>query len=308
MFQTGMLKREGVSQDRMRILILGGSGMLGHQLFRYLKKRHDVRATLRQKISAFKEFNIFDSTNAYPGVDVRSTDKLKEIFSDFHPEIVVNAVGIIKQLPSAKESIPSIEINALFPHQLALLCQANNTKMIHLSTDCVFSGKKGDYREVDPTDAEDLYGRTKLLGEVEEEPCITLRTSMIGIELFRKKSLLEWFLSQKGTVKGFKNAIFSGFTTQELSRIIEMIVTQYPTASGIYHVSSEPISKYELLSMIKEGLELPNNIIADETFVCNRSLNSNRFRRAFKYSPPAWGQMVDELCKEIRSTRAVIKG
>ena len=286
----------------MRILIFGGSGMLGHQLFKYLKNSYDVRTTLRQETLAYKEFNIFNSTNAYSGVDVRSTGKLKKIFIEYHPDIVINAVGIIKQLPSAKESIPSIEINSLFPHQLALLCKVNNAKMIHVSTDCVFSGKKGNYRESDPTDAEDLYGRTKLLGEIGEEPCLTLRTSMIGRELFRKKSLLEWFLSQKGTIEGFKNAIFSGFTTQELSRIIEMIITQYPTASGIYHLSSEPISKYDLLSMIKEGLELPINIIPNETYICDRSLNSSKFRYEFDYSPPAWENMIEELCNEIRRT------
>jgi len=283
----------------MRILILGGSGMLGHQLFKHLKDRHDVRATLRQEIAAFTKFNIFNSRNAYSGIDVRSTDKLEEIFNDFHPNVVVNAVGIIKQLPSAKESIPSIAINALFPHQLALICQQKTTRMIHLSTDCVFSGKKGNYREKDPADAQDLYGRTKLLGEVGEKPCITLRTSMIGKELIRKESLLEWFLSRKESVKGFKNAIFSGFTTQELSRIIEMIVTQYPTASGVYHVSSDPISKYDLLLMIKKRLKLPHKIVADESFVCDRSLNSSKFRRQFNFNPPGWEQMVEELAKDI---------
>jgi len=283
----------------MRILILGGSGMLGHQLYKQLIDRHEVRVTLRQKISAYREFSIFSRQNSYAGLDVRSIPKLNEVFDDFRPEAIVNAVGIIKQLPSAKESIPSIEINALFPHQLAMICQKNNSRMINLSTDCVFSGKKGNYREKDTADAEDLYGRTKLLGEVNQAPCLTLRTSMIGKELLRKKSLLEWFLSQKGPVKGFKNAIFSGFTTQELSRIIEMVVTQYPDASGIYHVSSNPISKYDLLCLIKKKLGLQNEIVPDESFVCDRSLNSNKFRREFGYKPPAWDQMIEELCRVI---------
>jgi dTDP-4-dehydrorhamnose reductase len=286
----------------MRILILGGSGMLGHQLFKHLKDRHETRVTLRQKIAVYKEFNLFSHQNSYAGLDVRSIRQLKEVTDDFRPEVVVNAVGIIKQLPSAKENIPSIAINALFPHQLALFCQTNNARMIHLSTDCVFSGEKGNYREDDIADAQDLYGRTKLLGEVGEEPCITLRTSMIGKELMRKESLLEWFLSREGSVKGFKNAIFSGFTTQELSRIIEMIVTQYPTAAGVYHVSSDPINKYDLLLMIKEKLELPINIIPDESFVCDRSLDSIKFRREFKYNPPTWDQMIEELCNEISNT------
>ena len=176
--------------------------------------------------------------------------------------------------------------------------------MIHLSTDCVFSGKKGNYREDDPSDALDLYGKSKYLGEVNEHHCVTLRTSMIGREIYRKKSLLEWFLAQKGSIKGFKKAIFSGFTTKELSRIIEMILTQYPDASGIYHVSSDPISKFDLLSLIKDGLKLPVEIIPDRSFVCDRSLDSSRFRQEFNYNPPTWEEMIKELCKDISDTES----
>ena len=283
----------------MRILILGGSGMLGHRLFKYLIDRHEVRVTLRQEISVYKEFDLFSYQNAYPKIDVRSIHNLQKVMDDFSPQVVVNAVGIIKQLPSAKESIPSIELNSLFPHRLALLCKENNARVIHLSTDCVFTGKKGNYTEEDSTDAEDLYGRTKLLGELREEHCLTLRTSMIGKELYQKKSLLEWFLSQKGPVKGFKKAIFSGFTTIELCRIIEMLAMKYPEASGMYHASSDPVSKYDLLLMIKNTLSLSTDIIPDDSFVCDRSLNSDKFRREFNYNPPGWGQMVEELCKEI---------
>ena len=286
----------------MRILIIGGNGMLGHQLFKHVKDRHETRVTLRQEITAYEEYSLFSSLNAYDGIDVRATDQLEEVFDDFQPEVVVNAVGIIKQLPSAHESIPSIEINALFPHQLALLCQKNIARLILLSTDCVFSGQKGNYREEDPADAQDLYGRTKFLGEITEKHCLTLRTSMIGQELSHKKSLLEWFLAQEGSVKGFKGAIFSGFTTEELSRIIEMIVTQYPAASGVYHVSSDPISKYDLLMMIKKGLKLSVKIVADDSFKCDRSLDSGKFRREFRYNPPAWEEMVDELCQDIKHT------
>ena len=165
-----------------------------------------------------------------------------------------------------------------------------------------FPGTKGNYREEDPSDAVDLYGKSKYLGEVNEQHCITLRTSMIGRELSRKKSLLEWFLAQKGSIKGFKKAIFSGFTTQELSRIIEIILKQNPTASGIYHVSSKPISKYDLLSLIKDRLQLPIKIIPDESFVCDRSLDSSRFRQEFNYNPPTWEKMVEELCEGMSGT------
>ena len=286
----------------MRILILGGSGMLGHRLYTYLKDRHKVRVTLRKDISAYKKFNLFSYQNAYPEIDVCSIENLQGVIDDFSPQVVVNAVGIVKQLASAKESIPSIELNSLFPHRLALLCKENNARVIHLSTDCVFTGKTGNYTEEDPADAEDLYGRSKLLGELREDHCLTLRTSMIGKELIRKKSLLEWFLSQRGLVNGFTKAIFTGFTTTELSRIIEMLAIKYPEASGLYHVSSEPISKYDLLCLIKRGLNLPTEILPDDSFVCDRSLDSSKFRRRFNYRPPPWGQMAKELCEEIIQT------
>jgi dTDP-4-dehydrorhamnose reductase len=286
----------------MRILILGGDGMLGHQLFKHLSKEHEVKVTLRQNLSAYEKFNLFFPENTFAGIDVRLTDQLLEVFGEFQPQAIVNAVGIIKQRLSSKEIIPSLEINSLFPHRLAVLCKAIGARIIHLSTDCVFSGKKGNYREEDPSEAVDLYGKSKYLGELNEQHCLTFRTSMIGRELSRKKSLLEWFLAQKGSIKGFKKAIFSGFTTQELSRIIEMILKQNPTASGIYHVSSDPISKYDLLSLINKRLQLPIKIIPDESFVCDRSLDSSRFRQEFNYNPPPWEKMVEELCEGMSDT------
>jgi len=283
----------------MRILILGGDGMLGHQLFKHLKSKHDVRVTLRQDLSLYKKYMHFNTENTYSGIDVRSLIKLAGVLTDFHPDVVVNAIGIVKQLQKASESIPSIEINALFPHRLALLCKDINSRMIHLSTDCVFSGKKGNYKESDTSDPDDLYGRTKFLGEVTDKHCLTLRTSMIGLELSRRTALLEWFLAQKETVQGYKNAIFTGFTTIELSRVIENMILNYSDTFGIYHVSSDPISKFDLLLLIKDGLKLPLEIIPNETFVCDRSLDSSKFRQKFNYNPPSWAKMIDELCKDI---------
>jgi dTDP-4-dehydrorhamnose reductase len=164
-----------------------------------------------------------------------------------------------------------------------------------LSTDCIFSGKKGSYLESDPSDAEDLYGKTKYLGEVHEANSLTLRTSIIGRELSRHTSLLDWFLAQAGTVKGFTNAIYTGFTTLEMSRIIEKMLLEYPDASGVYQVSSDPINKYELLLLIREKLGLDIEIIPDDAFCCDRSLDSSRFRTEFNYTPPTWPAMIEEL-------------
>jgi dTDP-4-dehydrorhamnose reductase len=167
--------------------------------------------------------------------------------------------------------------------------------MVHMSTDCVFSGKKGNYKETDSADAEDLYGRTKYLGEVSDSRCITLRTSIIGKELSRKQGLLEWFLSQRGSVHGFKNAVFSGFTTLEMSRIIEKILVEYPGKGGLYHVSSAPINKLDLLTLIKRKMGLDIEIIPEEEPRVDRSLDSTRFRTEFNYTPPTWEEMIGEL-------------
>ena len=283
----------------MRILILGGDGMLGHQLMKWLQPRHDVRVTLRQDFSVYTKYGLFVEENAYAAIDVRVCGRLIEVLADFQPEAVINCVGIVKQQPTSKESIPSLEINALLPHRLSLLCRGIGARFVHLSTDCVFSGKKGNYQENDLSDAQDLYGKTKFLGEVHDENSLILRTSIIGRELTRKKSLLEWFLAQKGPIKGFSNAIYTGFTTLEMSRIIEIMLVKHPTASGIYQVSSDPINKYEILLLFRDILGHAIKILPEESFCCDRSLDSTRFRREFSYTPPTWATMIEELRDQI---------
>lgn len=287
----------------MRILVLGGDGMLGHRLLASLRDRHEVRVTLRQDLPAYREFGLFDAANAYTGIDARALGRLAEVVADARPDAVVNAIGIVKQREDANAAIPSIEINALLPHRLAALCHAAGARLVHISTDCVFSGRKGGYTEDDAPDAVDLYGRTKLLGEVAEANTITLRTSMIGTQIVRKSGLVEWFLAQRGRIRGYRRAIFSGFTTAELARIIELVLTRLPAASGVYHVSSDAISKHDLLGLINERLGLGIDIAPDDEFVCDRSLDSTRFRRLSGYRPPDWPAMVDELAQEISRGR-----
>ena len=279
----------------MRILILGGDGMLGHQLMKYLGARHDVKVTLRQEIATYNHLGLFNQKNSISCIDVRSYERLVDAFSDYCPNIVINAVGIVKQRPDSKESIPSLEINALLPHRLSILCKTIGARLIHLSTDCIFSGKKGNYLETDLSDAEDLYGKTKYLGEVHDSNCLTIRTSIIGRELSRHTSLLDWFLAQTSNIKGYRNAIYSGFTTIEMCKIIDKIILQFPNASGVYQVSSKPISKYELLLMLRKHFGRDIDIIPDDNFRCNRSLDSSRFRSEFAYVPPSWNEMVEEL-------------
>jgi dTDP-4-dehydrorhamnose reductase len=284
----------------MRILILGGDGMLGHHLLRHLRERHEVRVALRLGREAYEAHRLFEKGTAFYGIDARQTDGLLQVLADFHPEAVVNAIGIVKQRSEAKEVIPSLEINSLFPHRLALMCRAVGARLVHLSTDCVFSGRKGNYCESDMPDAEDLYGRSKFLGEVSEAHCITLRTSMIGPELSRKTGLMEWFIAQRGqTVKGFTKAIFSGFPTSELARIVERILVNAAMVHGVYHVAAPPISKYDLLTLIRDRLRLPITIERDSTFACDRSLDASRFHRDTGYSPPTWQVMIDDMAHHM---------
>ena len=282
----------------MRVLILGGDGMLGHQFFKHFSRLNspmDVRVTLRQGVGIYCSYGLFTSENAFGCVDVRSTDRVEEVFAEFRPEVVVNAVGIVKQLPSAKEAIPCIELNALLPHRLSLLCKDIGARLVQLSTDCVFSGQKGNYQESDPSDAEDLYGKTKFLGELHDKHCLTLRTSSIGFELGSSKGLLEWFLAQRGTVKGYRNAIFTGLTSMELARVLESLLIKHTGASGLYQVSGDRINKYDLLHLFRKYLHHEIEIIPDEKFSCDRSLDSSRFRREFGYTPPTWDAMIEEL-------------
>jgi dTDP-4-dehydrorhamnose reductase len=279
----------------MRILILGGDGMLGHQMFKHFRGSHDVRVTLRQELSAYSDYHLFSLGDTYSGVDVRYPEPLLNVLAEFRPQAIINAVGIVKQRPKAHDAIASIEINALLPHRLAIMCNAIGARLVHVSTDCVFSGRDGNYLDDHPSDAEDLYGKSKYLGEVHDANAITLRTSIIGKELARKAGLLEWFLAQQGSIKGYTNAIFSGFTTIEFSRIVESLLLRYPNASGVYNVSSEPISKHDLLQLIKHKAGLPIEVVPDGAFQCDRSLDSARFRREFNYTPPSWEAMVDEL-------------
>ncbi len=286
----------------MRILIVGGSGMLGHQLLKQLYLAHDTRVTLRGKLADYSAFGLFNAKNAYPGIELSSIGLLAQVMEDFRPEAVINAAGVLKQRLESEDTVLSLEINTILPHRIALLCNTFSARLIHISTDCVFSGTRGNYKETDLPDAHDPYGMIKLLGEVNMPGCVTLRTSIIGRELLRKCGLLEWFLAQRGVVHGYKNAIFSGFTTIELSRIIEMLIAKYPGASGIYHVSSEPISKYGLLTLIKQKMRLPIEIIPDEEPKYDRRLDSSRFRSEFNYAPPTWEAMIDELVKDFLET------
>ena len=282
----------------MKVLVLGGSGMLGHRLWISLQSRHEVWVSVLGDQSPFPNVPEFPPQRIHLGVDAESSDQLARVLNALRPDVVVNCIGVIKQRKEAVDPSLSISLNALFPHRLASICKLVGSRMIHISTDCVFTGSKGGYRESDLSDAEDLYGRTKALGEVHYPHTVTLRTSIIGQELATRFGLIEWFLAQTGAIHGYQKAIFTGVTTIELSRVIRDYVMPNGALSGLYHVSSTPVTKYELLRMAAAAYGRPIEIEPDASVVCDRSLDSSRFRQATGYQPPAWPEMLAEMASQ----------
>jgi dTDP-4-dehydrorhamnose reductase len=226
------------------------------------------------------------------GVDVENMDSLITLFGSVRPDVVINCIGLVKQLADANDPLAAIPINALLPHRLARLCSVTGARLIHMSTDCIFSGAKGMYTETDVSDAKDLYGLSKYLGEVDYPNALTLRTSIIGHELNSAHSLVGWFLAQQSSVRGYRRAIFSGLPTVELARVIRDYVIPNKELHGVYNVSSEPINKFELLRLIAMAYGKTIDIIPDDLFVLDRSLDSTRFRAATGYQPQPWSDLV----------------
>lgn len=282
----------------MRIIILGASGMLGSVMIRvlYENPKLEVFGTIRSGIVA-SFFNKDLSKRLIAGIDVENHDALLSIFTKIKPDVVVNCVGLIKQITGADFPLTAIPINSLLPHRLSALCKLTGAGLIHISTDCVFSGDRGNYREDDLSDAKDIYGKTKFLGEVSDGHTITLRTSIIGHELQSAHGLLEWFLSQKESCYGYTRAIFSGLPTVELAQIVRDIVIPRPNLFGVYHVASHPISKYELLKLIAKVYGKEIEIIPSDQLVVDRSLNADRFRLATGYVAPDWTTLIKLLHK-----------
>jgi dTDP-4-dehydrorhamnose reductase len=281
----------------VRLLILGAGGMLGHKLFGRISqsKAFEVYGTVRSSNSLSAFLSPALNEKIISGVDAWNFDSIIRVISSVKPDVLINCIGIIKQLPAARDYLSSISINALLPHRIAEVCQAANTRMIHISTDCVFDGKQGNYCESDIPNPLDLYGRSKLLGEVDYPHCLTLRTSIIGHELSGKNGLLEWFLSQKESIEGYSYHIYSGFPTVELADIISRYIIPRTDIRGIYQISSEPVSKYELLRLIASRYKKKIKIIPNTQVYCDRSLNSSRMQKLCGYYPPSWPELIDRM-------------
>ncbi|WP_150909701.1 dTDP-4-dehydrorhamnose reductase family protein [Marinobacter halotolerans] len=281
----------------MRVLVLGATGMLGSAVLKVLSDdaRYEAWGSARdsRKTSLLP---VETTKKVIAGINVLDADSLAFVFRKVKPDAVINCIGLIKQVSDANNPLVALPINSMLPHRIADLCELSGSRLIHVSTDCVFSGKRGNYSESDISDAGDLYGKSKYIGEVTERAsAVTLRTSIIGHELDSRYALLEWFLAQTGSVKGFSKAIFSGLPTDEMARVIKDFVLPRPELSGLYHVSSEPISKYDLLELVAEQYGKNIQIIKDDDVVIDRSLSSDRFYGATGYRAPEWKHLIENM-------------
>lgn len=279
-----------------RLAVLGATGMLGNAMVRFFAREEGIEVVAATRSGDAQRHFASDLPVRFVGnVDAESPDSLAQLFAKTAPHVVVNCVGLVKQVADAKSVMAAVPINTLLPHRLARLCEAAGARLVHVSTDCVFSGEAGNYVESDRPDATDVYGLSKYLGEVYEPHTVTLRTSIIGHEFRGGLSLLEWFLAQEGRTKGFTRAIFSGMPTVELARIVRDHVLPRPELSGLYHVSAAPIAKYDLLSLIAAEYGKAIEIVPDDALVIDRSLDSGRFRAATGYASPNWPDLIREM-------------
>ncbi len=270
--------------------------MLGHKLCQVLSDRFDVWTTYRGSPELINDYKWFRPERTIGGVFADQAESSIRAIKTSQPDVVINAVGVIKQLPSSKDVTTSLEINSLFPHRLAELSNEFDYRLITVSTDCVFDGNRGNYSENDIPNAIDLYGQSKHWGEIDIPNCLTLRSSIIGHELGTQHSLVDWFLSNQGkTVNGYTKAIYSGFPTIVFADIIVNLITEMPGLSGLYHVSSDPINKFELLGMIDRAYGTDITINPSEDVRIDRSLDSRRYKEITGFQPPSWPEMIDRM-------------
>lgn len=279
----------------MKILVLGVTGMLGNAVFRLFARdaAHETWGTLRNGM-ALRHFPQQEHARLLPGVDVLDPDTLVTVLARAKPDVVINCIGLVKQLATAQDPLTVLPINAILPHRLARFCALAGARLIHVSTDCVFSGRQGGYREADPSDADDLYGKSKYIGELRDiSHAVTLRTSIIGHELESRHALVDWFLSQQGSVQGFRKAIFSGLPTMELARVMKDFVVPNAQLAGLYHVAAKPIAKFDLLHLIAARYGKDIEIVPSDTPAVDRSLDASRFKKATGYIAPTWPELVE---------------
>jgi dTDP-4-dehydrorhamnose reductase len=284
----------------MRVCILGSGGMLGHMLVRVLSETHEVYGTSKQEWSATSGLAKFLGKEKWiSGVDAKKITTFSDLFRERQFDVVINCIGVVKQRGHRTSEEEMIEVNAHFPHKLSSICDASGARLIHISTDCVFSGSKGNYAVTDSPDPIDIYGSSKLAGEIIDDRNLTIRTSHVGRELTNFTSLFEWILRNRGKkVVGYSKAIYSGLTTFSLSVVIDSLLTTGSSINGLVHVSSSPINKFQLVTELNNRLGLDINIEIDESVVLNRSLLSSDEITQLGIEIPSWDQMLDNFCED----------
>ena len=279
-----------------KIAILGAAGMLGHKVCQAFEGHERIGLVRRQPADYAACRRVLEGVDLVGGIDALEGDSLEIALRRLAPDAVVNCIGLVKQHEAAEDPYLAVSLNSLLPHRLARLAAEIGARLVHVSTDCVFDGRRGGYRESDRSDAVDLYGRSKALGETTpgQSAAVTLRTSFIGRELGRPThGLLEWLLGRAGgEVNGFASSIYSGLTALELASVIHRVVTDHPDLVGVYQVGGPPVSKYDLLRLIAETYELDIEIRRVEEPVIDRSLVTEAFRRATGYEAPSWRKMI----------------
>ncbi|WP_374440437.1 dTDP-4-dehydrorhamnose reductase family protein [Stella sp.] len=289
----------------MRLLVLGATGMLGHRLVAELAPRFDVAAASRGRPEAAPAALAGSrqiGARWIGGLDATDEAMLTDVLDRERPDVVLNAAGVVKQRLGSGDVERAVAVNALLPHRLARLCRGRGLRLIHFSTDCVFAGRPGDrrgadgYREDDPAEPADVYGRSKLLGEPTGAGCLVLRTSLVGRELGSRHGLVEWFLAQgDGPVAGYTGALFTGVTTAVVARLVGELVDRHPRLDGTWHVAAAPIAKHDLLRLLGAAFRRPTEVRADDAVRCDRRLDGSRFRAATGWIAPSWERMIADL-------------
>jgi len=280
----------------IKILILGSTGLIGSTLLKYFSKKNNFKCYggIQKKSDTIKLKNI-KNIKLYK-INYKKKRDIIKVFNQIKPDLIINCIGVTKQLVQKKKISEILRVNSVLPHYFAQIVNLQKKiRLIHFSTDCVFSGTKGKYRETDLPDAQDIYGRSKLLGELSYPNTLTLRTSCIGHELQTKYGLLNWFLDQKKSVKGYKNAIFSGLTSLEIAKVLYKFIIPNKNLEGLYHLSGKKISKYDLLNLIKKVYKKDIKININKNVKINRSLNSNSLQQITGYKPSGWNKIIKEM-------------
>ena len=286
----------------MKVMILGGAGMLGHQVYLKLKTEFgatNVAITLRKTKQHYDKFGIFKEAVAFDELDVLNFPQVEVALNKFKPDYIINCIGLTLRKKELGDVEKCIQVNSMLPHRLAKWGELNNSRVIHFSTDCVFDGKKGNYTEKDIPTADDLYGQSKFLSEIIYPNSLTIRLSVVGRELEGKTEFIEWFLSHKGkSVNGFAGVNYSGLSTNVVAKELIRIIKNYPKISGTYQMASEPMNKFDILKIVNEIYQTKTEIKESADYKNDKTLNCDLYTQLTGFKKPSWKSMIAEMKQE----------